>query len=660
MRLIFLLLVFFVTSIGRITAQNIPKEMFNYQLKRVVAQCEKKLMKGDSAHLLVHADALFSLNESEKAMALYTLADKRKMEFSAIQKRNYIHTASRLGQISPYHKRSNYFVHELPLVVQISEVPVNSLQEDLAPFYRDGKLLFSSSRASKRSKNKFKYTLTGLNYLDYVLMDTLGNSYPLSGLPAGLQTDLHDGAIFLNKDSTLLFVSRTRLLPGPDGIHQQHIAYFERKNGIWSRAKDFPHNSLNYSVQHPWYDDQNCLLYFAADNPDDSSGFDIYKSSFNNGQWGMAVRLGDSVNSEYDEVFPSLNPDGNLFYATNHPETNGGLDLVMVKDGKRYLLPNPLNTRFDDFGIAWSGDWKGFFTSNRTGLAFNDDIYSFVAEFKVEPKINQYVIIRLPQSDSSLTWDKIKLSIKSSHNSTYQSVRLTDSILLLGSYTAPLPIWEIQISGIGIMPLNTKLSFSSQGKSSISIIELEKAKPVLESKGFLSVYFQNGQPSKLSNEDSENIDYRRYFNLYMKAKPVYLERSGNSPTEVESFFSDLEKGMASLEIFPSQLDTVLKTGRKMRVYMASHTSTSGTIKINKEISERRGRVLKNYIIKWNNGALKEYIENGQLIVSDAYFPVSSEIVNKPKSKNINVTESPEFGMTASRERRVNVVWETME
>jgi hypothetical protein len=116
--------------------------------------------------------------------------------------------------------------------------------------------------------------------------------------------------------------------------------------------------------------------------------------------------------------------------------------------------------------------------------------------------------------------------------------------------------------------------------------------------------------------------------------------------------------MSELELFPARLDTALRSGRKMKVYMAAYTSASGSAAINKIISERRGTVLKNFIVNWNNGALQKYIDNGQLTVSDEYFPLSDPDAGKPVAKK----QGPEvtmFGVPASRSRRVNVVWETL-
>ena len=661
MKYLFFWLMLCLGPLASLQAQHVPEEVFSYQLKKAISGYEKRLNQGDSSQLVVHADALFTIGQTERAFALFALGDKRGMPMTQEQKRNYVHAALRLGQKSPYYRRTDYFSHELKMTAKVFDLPVNSLQEDLTPFYRNGKLLFSSSRPTVRSKNKFKYPLTGLPYLDIHLVDTLGTAWPLTLLPEGLQTDLHDGPLYLNADSSLLVITRTRPQPGRDGVHQLYLSYFIRTNGKWSAEMEFPHNPKDKSAQHPWLDEKQQLLYYASDAAGGVGGFDIYRAAWLNGSWGTPERLGDSVNSVYDEVFPTISPDGDLVFATNHIETHGGLDLVLLREGKRYLLPEPLNSRFDDFGLSWKQSWQGYFSSNRSGMAFNDDIYAFSGEVevKIEPSFNQFLRLSLSDGSGELRSEALQLALKGSHQT--DSLRLSSyrGILPLGSFKEPLPQWGLAISLKGYYPMRESLQFKKEGDSLIATVYLTKKKPTLEAKGFLAIYFQNGEPGKMTDEEAMQLDYRKFFNGYMKGKPVYYQRSVSSKPELDAFFVDVEKGMQELELFPARLDTALQSGRKMKVYMAAYTSASGSAAINKIISERRGTVLKNFIVNWNNGALKKYIDNGQLTVSDEYFPFSDPNEGKKKA---GVKQGPEvtmFGVPASRSRRVNVVWETI-
>lgn len=656
-----ILLIFCVLLLQLVVAngQSNQDEVFSLQLKKAIKKYEAALAKGDSSELAAHADALFYTGQTGRAFLLYGAADRRGVELTVEQKRNHVHAALRRGQKSPYFQRTDYFSNEMDLKASVDRMALNSEQEDLTPFYRDGKVLFSSSRYTSLNKNKFRYPLTGLPYLDIHLTDTLGEKLPLTGLPTGLQTELHDGPLYLSKDSSLLIITRTRTQPGKDGIHQLYLSYFTRKGNKWSAEQEFAFNRKGFSTQHPWLDESNNFLYYASDEPGGSGGFDIYRSKWNQGTWEEPERLGAEVNSKYDEVFPSINPDGYLVYASNHIETNGGLDLVLLKDGKRYLLPEPINSRFDDFGVSWRDTWVGYFSSNRDGKAFNDDIFSFNGYTKPEePRFNQYLKLMFADGSGALQSTDIEVVLKSNMQVDSLRIKGWSATLNMGSFKEPLPEWGIRTQMKGYYPVNQSLKFDQINDSLIATVYITKKKPSLEAKGFLAIYFQNGEPGKMTDEEAKQLDYRKFFNGYMKGKPVYYQRSASSKSELDAFFVDVEKGMSELELFPARLDTALRSGRKMKVYMAAYTSASGSAAINKIISERRGTVLKNFIVNWNNGALQKYIDNGQLTVSDEYFPLSDPDAGKPVAKK----QGPEvtmFGVPASRSRRVNVVWETL-
>lgn len=639
-------------------AQQVSNDVFGYKLNKAAEGHEKRLKKGDSTQLADYADILFALGRHQEAFAYYKGLDEKGFALKNDQKRNYVHASLRIGGVSPYYKRTNYFQNDLDIIAQVNHFAGNSTFEDLTPFYHKGLLLFSSSRPSIRNKNKFKYPLTGMPYLDIYVADTLGKEVEQDFLPNGLQSDLHDGPVYLTRNEGMLFVTRTRPKADADGVHQLYIAYFTKKNGKWAAEEEFPFNRKGYSVQHPWYNEQNQRLYFASNQPGGAGGFDIYSTKFENGTWQQPINLGPEVNSIYDEVFPAVSPRGELIYSTNHIETLGGLDLVMLKEGKRYLLPEPINSRYDDFGISWKSDWSGFLSSNRNGGAFNDDIFAFNGFEKPEPRFSQYLRLVMADGSGELKSDQVRIALKSSLEADSAIFTSWQGLHKLGHFKEPLPKWHFDLKMKGYYPINQALNFVAEGDSFVAVVSVTKKKPVLESKGFLAIYFQNGEPGKMTDEEAKQLDYRKFFNGYMKGKFVYYQKSASTKTELDALFADIERGMAELELFPARLDSALQNGRKMKVYMAAYTSASGSAAINKIISERRGTVLKNFIVNWNNGALQKYIDNGQLVVSDEYFPLSDPDEGKNKAKIKKGPAYTMFGVEASRSRRVNVVWET--
>ena len=66
-----------------------------------------------------------------------------------------------------------------------------------------------------------------------------------------------------------------------------------------------------YWDAHPYVTPDGNTLYFASDRPGGKRGRDIYYSEKNeSGEWSEAINLGDSINTEFDEVSPFLSDDG--------------------------------------------------------------------------------------------------------------------------------------------------------------------------------------------------------------------------------------------------------------------------------------------------------------------------------------------------------------
>jgi outer membrane biosynthesis protein TonB len=126
-------------------------------------------------------------------------------------------------------------------------------------------------------------------------------------------------------------------------------------------------------------------LYFSSERPGGLGGRDIYVSELVNGDWGPAVNLGPSVNTEYHDDAPFIHPDGvTLFFSTNGHTSIGGYDIVFTTKGSDgewgpvQSMGIPVNTTEEDryYVINPKGD-RGYFSSTRTGAGGlgGQDIY---------------------------------------------------------------------------------------------------------------------------------------------------------------------------------------------------------------------------------------------------------------------------------------------
>ncbi|MGQ7853188.1 OmpA family protein [Pedobacter sp. WC2501] len=373
--------------------------------------------------------------------ALYyaeSLANNQQYEESERWYRKYL-------SLVPVDKRAAAFastnlskINKNPNHWQIGFLNINTQASEYSPaFYKEG-LLFSSNRQSENfSKHIFKWDNTPFSKLYYVNKladlkvinpDSLINSKSsdkqkiryndddtpqtsndnniLSAYTGTIERDTlnliygHNkmvkklGGVFNNRYHTAaaaVFPDGSIIFTGNNYLHGKtsksadgtiklklYTAYGPDLNSI----KEFPFNSDEYSTGHPALSPDGNILVFSSDRPGGFGGTDLYYCvKAGHGEWTSPVNLGKLINTEGNEMFPSFDHDGNLFFSSTGLAGLGGLDLFQVplKEMKPSTSPvnmgSPINSSKDDFALIITPDGKkGYFSSNREG---NDNIYDF-------------------------------------------------------------------------------------------------------------------------------------------------------------------------------------------------------------------------------------------------------------------------------------------
>jgi Periplasmic component of the Tol biopolymer transport system len=130
-------------------------------------------------------------------------------------------------------------------------------------------------------------------------------------------------------------------------------------NGSWTRIRKLNSNiNTKYFESHASISPDGKTLYFTSNRNGGFGGLDIYKStrvSTTTDDWGPAVNLGPTINSEYNEDSPFLTEDGKrMFFSSFGHETLGGYDIFYsdLKDdgtwGEPVNLGYPINTPDDE------------------------------------------------------------------------------------------------------------------------------------------------------------------------------------------------------------------------------------------------------------------------------------------------------------------------
>ena len=270
---------------------------------------------------------------------------------------------------------------------KVTHLDINTDAEDFGPSYYKNKIVFASSRETTPNIIKKEYNWNRKPFLDIYVADMEGDQLKNPQIFSDvLNGKMHEGpASFSNDGSFMAFTRNNYADASKDGVVKLQIYFSTLKDGKWTAPEAFSLNNREFSVGHPCLSSDGNTMYFVSDMSGGFGGADIYRiSKDNKGVWGKPENLGSKINTEGDEMFPFFEENsGALFFSSNGHLGLGGLDnfgCFIDGDhfGKVYNFGYPINTQYDDFALIINDKFaKGYFSSNRSGGAGDDDIYSF-------------------------------------------------------------------------------------------------------------------------------------------------------------------------------------------------------------------------------------------------------------------------------------------
>ena len=635
-----------------------PDELMGRDLDKAKRSYQRAIRSGDTSYTIHYAEALYYAGLYDQAYQMYEQADQAGLIRTPSQKRNYVHVGRLLEKPVPYAQDSEYFSHNWDMQVTIRPFCANSSNEDFAPFVWNNILFVTSSRRQA----DVSYTFTHKPFLNIhaFVHDCIQIDIP-DYLPSGLNTSMHDGPVAISSDGNMVIITRNYPDPTPEGVYNLYLDYYLKQNNVWSSKQLFPFVDAKYSVQHPFYHEGDSLLYFSSNMPGGYGGFDLYTSKWDGQQWQSPVNLGSEINTEYDEVFPSVSPEGYLIYASNHIETTGGLDLVMYRDSIRYLFPQPFNTVHDDFAISFKDDRSGYFSSSRNPGAFNDDIFFFEIKEEALPENEFYIEVLDKQTREPVSNVQVRYF---SVSAQAQGLLLTDEqglgFLHRGRQDKHEFAFDLYKSGYSSKSVTSSDFIEKDGKYLLTLymdsdrLPVDKLGEEARLAGYFVVYFDNDHPNPGSNQPTTTFSYEQTFYSFMARKNDYYRFSSSSHAELNEFFSDVEKGMEQLRWLARFVQEELIAGRHYTIEFTSHASPLATSEYNLLLSKRRFASVENFFKAWVGGVLSEFIEQGRL--DYANNPYGSTLARPGISDDRTDPARSIYGVDASRERRVTISW----
>lgn len=288
---------------------------------------------------------------------------------------------------------------------EVENLNVNDAYSNFgAAYYGESNIVFSSAKGrgvtswvNPKNQNVF-YNLYKGSVKEDSSLDDIRRFKP------SFLSNFHESNLVFSKDLKKVYITQSnqsdgRYVKGSSGeVNLKVYKFSQDSSGKWSEMMDLPFNSDAYSVAHPALSPDGKTLYVASDREDSFGGTDIYKIEIaEDGSYGPMTNLGPLVNSKYKESFPFFDENGVLYFSSNRPGGEGGLDVYASKQIMDYFsepvsLDSPINSEKDDFSfIIKASANKGYFSSNRSGGKGGDDIYVFKQVSSINFKCQQLV-----------------------------------------------------------------------------------------------------------------------------------------------------------------------------------------------------------------------------------------------------------------------------
>ena len=432
------------------------------------------------------------------------------------------------------------------------EIVFASRRADYSPMLAgddNDRLYFTSTRPSTKGDELSGITGTKTADIFFSQKDEKGKWTKPQNIDTELNSDYDEGACSFSPDGRTMYLTQCK--SDPSYPRYATICTSQRNDASWGKSTELTISKDTLSsFAHPAVSPDGQWLYFSSDMPGGYGGLDIWKIRLGkDGVEGGVENLGNKINTEGDEMFPTFRPNGDLYFSSNGHPGMGGLDIFIAKTdtmGNGYVIEHPgypLNSEADDFGMTFEGlKNQGYFSSNRGDARGWDHIFSFY-----NPEIVQTV--------TGWVYEKDGYELPAA------------LVYMVGNDGTNL---KLNVKGDG--------SFTQQIKPNVDYVFLGTCK------GYL-----NHQQQLRVEPASESCDTVLQFPLASIMTPVLID----------NIFYDFDRATLRPESKTSldELVKLLNENPNITIELSAHCDYKGSAAYNKQLSQRRAESVVNYLIE---------------------------------------------------------------
>ena len=461
---------------------------------------------------------------------------------------------------------------------------------------------------TSNDNNKFykSYDVKNIKYI--------GSSVSLFKFQVGLKYNI--GSVSFTRDGLKAYYTRNQI--NSSGVKKLEIWESRFVNNKWTKGYKMFFNNKNYSYFHPAVTPDGKRLYYVSDEPTGLGGTDIYYIEKNNdGSWKATNNLGQIVNTEGNELFPTFYNGLFCFSSNGHPGL-GGLDIYRVEanDKNEFIVKNlgyPINSTNDDLAF-YMNDNAGYFSSNRNG---SDDIYAFDYQMTIVKLTGQI----LTDSKSMGNIKVYLYSFDDNGNKILNDSTFLDNNSNYTFNTRPNRNYVVEVNDkygnkheIEVNSDNY-IKTNDEYNKSISLLNLPVPEEELKEIKLKEDAIRKAELAKQSMQFIRTIDSLKslttdYVELHHPFDQIYIIKK-----DLNDYYKLIER---------------VKSMKGKKIVIVSAADCNGAIEYNEDLSLRRAkRIFKSLANSFNTTIIKQVGERELLKdCSDARKDIEEQVINR--------------------------------
>lgn len=448
----------------------------------------------------------------------------------------------------------------------------------------DESTIFFTSRRSNSIGGKKDLNDNGFHEDIYTSEKVKGKWSNAKQLSKNVNSDGHDATAGLSPDGSKLYVYRNTGNDGGD-LYESVLFGLDWEKPV--RMNKHINSKYHESTVSISFDGKR--LFFVSDNQLGMGADDIYYSDMDvDGEWGASKNIGPEINTRFREEGVFMHPDGKTIYFSSQGHGSmGGFDIFKstYEEGKWTTPINlgyPINGPDDDvfFVVSGSGN-HAYFASAKQGGYGEQDIYriTFLGPEK-QPLLNsQDQLLSVVANPFS--------SLKTENAVEVKSSKLTILKGLVLDEKSQLPL-ESSIELIDNEKNITVANFKSNASTGKYLVTLPSGK------NYGLAVKCNGYMFHSENFNlPQDAEYQEFvININMKKFEI-----GNSIV-LRNIFFDFDKSTIRPESQNelNRLVKLLKDNPTLKIELSSHTDNVGTEEYNTKLSFERSSSVVDYLI----------------------------------------------------------------